>query len=127
LPERQNSVGYDLADFETLSQINQRRDHFTGCDWSATPIFTGRAKPIKTTPRCNPAVPEQRIGQLTPASASGICTAFNTAAPWQTTAINRANALNTAADFFEQHDGDLFALLACEAGKPLADAVSKLR
>jgi len=112
LPERQNSMGYVLADFKTLSQINQRRDHFAGCNKSATPLLAGRAKPIDTTPRCNPAAPEQRIGQLTPASVPNICTAFTSAAPWQTTAINLADALNTVADLFEQHDGELSALLA---------------
>ena len=30
LPERHNSMGCDLADFETQSQINQRRYHFAG-------------------------------------------------------------------------------------------------
>ncbi len=47
--------------------------------------------------------------------------------PWTAAAPERAEILNRAAELYEANFGPIFALLAREAGKTLADAVSELR
>ena len=54
-------------------------------------------------------------------------TALRLAEPWGATADIRAEVLRRAADLYEAEYGQIFALLAREAGKSLSDAVSELR
>ena len=49
------------------------------------------------------------------------------ATPWSAAPAERAAVLRQAADLYEQNFGAIFALLAREAGKTLADAVAELR
>ena len=61
------------------------------------------------------------------ASEADVELALSSAKPWQAPAAERARILNSAADLYETHYGELFALLAREAGKSLPDAVAELR
>ena len=54
-------------------------------------------------------------------------TALRLAEPWAAPAEVRAEVLHRAADLYEADFGQIFALLAREAGKTLADAVAELR
>ncbi|PJE33509.1 delta-1-pyrroline-5-carboxylate dehydrogenase, partial [Pseudooceanicola lipolyticus] len=60
-------------------------------------------------------------------SAADIETALAAAHPWQAPAPARAAILNRAADLYEENFGEIFAILAREAGKTLPDAVAELR
>ncbi|MCW8842949.1 MAG: L-glutamate gamma-semialdehyde dehydrogenase, partial [Rhodobacteraceae bacterium] len=53
--------------------------------------------------------------------------ALDAARPWQATPEERGAVLNKAADLFEANFGEIFALLAREAGKTPLDAVAELR
>ena len=75
----------------------------------------------------NPARPEDSPGAVAFASAADIETALGAARPWAVDAATRAAILNRAADLYEAHFGEIFALVAREAGKNQLDAVAELR
>ncbi|MFD0911585.1 bifunctional proline dehydrogenase/L-glutamate gamma-semialdehyde dehydrogenase PutA [Ruegeria arenilitoris] len=126
-PERPNSQGFDLHHTPTLDRIDAARDAFRAHHWFAQPLLAGDAAPQAEEPVINPALPEDRPGAVAPASAADVELALAAAAPWQAPAAERSRILNAAADLYEEHYGELFALLAREAGKSLPDAVAELR
>ena len=126
-PERPNSQGFDLHHTPTLDRIEAARDEFRAYHWYAQPLLSEAAKPDKDQPVINPAQPQDRPGAVAPASARDVELALATAHPWQAAPEDRARILNAAADLYEANFGELFALLAREAGKSLPDAVAELR
>ena len=125
-PERPNSRGFDLTHAPTLATIDAARTPFQTHLWSARPLLAGDAKPDPDHPVTNPADGSQ-TGTVAPASAADIESALRMALPWTAPAADRAAALNRAADLYEGSFGELFALLAREAGKTQADGVAELR
>ncbi|MEW2917546.1 bifunctional proline dehydrogenase/L-glutamate gamma-semialdehyde dehydrogenase PutA [Ruegeria sp. ANG10] len=126
-PERPNSKGFDLQHTPTLDRIDAARDAFRAHHWYAQPLLSEDAHPDADEPVINPAHPQDRPGAVAPASAQDVELALASAAPWDAPAAQRAQVLNTAADLYEAHFGELFALLAREAGKSVPDAVAELR
>lgn len=126
-PERPNSQGFDLRHIPTLDRVNAARDAFRMHHWYARPLLSGDARPDDDQPIVNPAQSRDRPGAVAPASAQDVELALTAATPWQVVADQRSQVLNAAADLYETHFGELFALLAREAGKSLPDAVAELR
>ena len=127
LPERPNSKGFDLHHTLTLDRIDAARDAYRAHHWYAQPLLSGDAAPGQDLTVTNPAQPQDRPGAVAPASAQDVELALASACPWQDPASERSRILNIAADLYEAHFGELFALLAREAGKSLPDAVAELR
>ena len=126
-PERKNSAGFDLHHTQTLNTVNAARDRFASHHWLAQPLLAGQARPQDEQAVINPANPQDRPGSVQLASAADVDLALASAQRWQAPANERARVLNAAADLYEEHFGELFALLAREAGKTLPDAVAELR
>jgi RHH-type proline utilization regulon transcriptional repressor/proline dehydrogenase/delta 1-pyrroline-5-carboxylate dehydrogenase len=126
LPERRNSLGFDLRHAPTLDRIEQARAPFLNHQWQATPVLAGTAAPAAAEAVNNPANGSP-VGTVAAASAADIETALISARPWAADAATRAAALNAAADLYEENYGQIFAILAREAGKSQADAVAELR
>jgi RHH-type proline utilization regulon transcriptional repressor/proline dehydrogenase/delta 1-pyrroline-5-carboxylate dehydrogenase len=78
-------------------------------------------------PVLNPSDLEDKVGQIQWATEAQARMAAQTAQPWAAAPEERARILNAAADLYEAHYGELFALLHREAGKSLPDAVAELR
>ncbi len=127
LPERRNSRGFDLRHTPTLEEIDAARAPFQAHEWQAAPLIAGDAAPEAPQPVINPARPEDSPGAVAFASAADIETALGAARPWAVDAATRAAILNRAADLYEAHFGEIFALVAREAGKNQLDAVAELR
>jgi RHH-type proline utilization regulon transcriptional repressor/proline dehydrogenase/delta 1-pyrroline-5-carboxylate dehydrogenase len=125
-PERPNSMGFDLTDAPTLARIDAARDEHGKTEFAAQPILACKVEGLKPRRVMNPAT-GQLVGRVTDASAADVDHAIGAARPWSATAAERAAILNRAADLYEEHFGAIFALLAREAGKSLADAVAELR
>ncbi|MEM8654035.1 MAG: bifunctional proline dehydrogenase/L-glutamate gamma-semialdehyde dehydrogenase PutA [Pseudomonadota bacterium] len=125
-PERRNAQGFDLTHTPTLAQIEQARAPFARHQWSAAPLLIGDADGPKTQV-INPAEPDDIVGTVRWSTPDTVPQAYDNAAPWTAPANDRAKILNAAADLYEAHYGELFALLAREAGKTLPDAVAELR
>jgi len=130
LPERRNSRGWDLADSAQLDRIEAARAPYRRGAFRAEPslaassdaIDAGRGEDV-----VNPADPGDCVGRLRAATPAEAAMALDLARPWDAGGADRARILNAAADAYEAAAGEIFALLAREAGKTLPDAVGELR
>ena len=127
LPERPNSRGFDLRHQPTLEAIEAARVPFATQKWQAEPILAGKADPAPPEKVTNPADPADTPGTVAWASQADVETALAAAKPWEASAKERAAILNTVADLYEENYGEIFAILAREAGKSIPDAVAELR
>ena len=123
---RKNSLGYDLTDTADLTKIEAARTPHHTPQLTAAPRIAGASTPNAATQMLNPATGAP-IGQVQTASAADIETALKSATPWAAIPADRAATLLKAADLFEFNAGPIFACLAAEAGKTLADAIGELR
>lgn len=126
-PERPNSIGFDLHETRDLHRFEAARAPFKDAQWQAGPLIAGNVQGGDVETVTNPARPEDMVGQVVLASAKDVETALAAAAPWQSDAVARAEALNRVADLYEENFGELFAVVAREAGKTPKDAVAELR
>ncbi|MFP7570043.1 bifunctional proline dehydrogenase/L-glutamate gamma-semialdehyde dehydrogenase PutA [Marivita sp. S2033] len=126
-PERVNSAGWDLAHRPTREAIFDARAPFAEAQWDVAPLIAVTADTGATEPIANPARPGDTVGQITWASGATVAAASSAARVWEASASTRAEVLNRAADLYETHYGELFAILAREAGKSLPDAIAELR
>ena len=127
-PERANSAGWDLSDFDDIDKFDRARDPFKHTKWHASPLLAhapiGQA-PIEVRNPCNPQEP---VGSVVEASLSDVEGAIVAAETWSfVSGAERARVLNKAADLYEKNHGELFAVLTREAGKSPNDAVAELR
>ncbi len=131
-PERMNSKGWDLTHKPTLEDIHTGRARFQTAQFKAHPLTSSwpansRRKLRHPQPVTNPAIPGDTVGHVQIAAPEDIATALDSATPWTAEVKIRAAALNAAADAYEAHAHELFAILCREAGKSLPDAVAELR
>ncbi|APE45467.1 bifunctional proline dehydrogenase/L-glutamate gamma-semialdehyde dehydrogenase [Sulfitobacter alexandrii] len=127
LPLRKNARGFDLSHAQTLSEVEDARAPFLSHRWEAAPLIEGDAAPEDPVAVTNPALPEGSPGTVRHASTADVATALDAAAPWNAPLDERRRVLMKAADLIEQNYGEIFALLAREAGKGLPDCVAELR
>ncbi|WP_099825451.1 bifunctional proline dehydrogenase/L-glutamate gamma-semialdehyde dehydrogenase PutA [Oceaniglobus indicus] len=125
-PARPNSKGWDLSSAATLARIEAARAPFADATPEAAPLIAGDCAPDPATPMVSPAT-GATIGSVRNASRDDIETALAAATPWDAPADERARVLNRIADLYEENYGELFALLAREAGKSLPDCVGEVR
>jgi RHH-type proline utilization regulon transcriptional repressor/proline dehydrogenase/delta 1-pyrroline-5-carboxylate dehydrogenase len=126
LPARVNSRGRDLADRPTRAAVETARAPFRKASWEAWPrLAEGQGRGTWRT-LSEPAT-GRPVGRVLEADARTVAQAVGLARPWDAPLSERRAALLRAADLFEAHEGETFALLAREAGKTLPDAVGELR
>lgn len=123
---RKNSAGFDLTDAGDLAAIETARAPHMAANFDARPLLAGPVAGAARFAVTNPAS-GAAVGHVLTASPADVDTALRLAEPWAAPADIRAEILNRAADLYQAHSGAVFALLAREAGKTLADAVSELR
>ena len=123
---RLNSRGWDLTDSGDLGMIEAARGPWQATVFEAGPRLAGRAVGGPRLAVMNPATGDL-VGYVLTASAADSDTALRLAEPWAAAAPERAEVLRRAADLYEAEFGQIFAILAREAGKSLADAVGELR
>ncbi|CAM5509280.1 bifunctional proline dehydrogenase/L-glutamate gamma-semialdehyde dehydrogenase PutA [Frigidibacter albus] len=125
-PERPNSRGFDLTDAATLAAIEAARAPFFTDTPTAAPLIAAPLAAADPQPLHSPAT-GALIGHVAPATPADTNAALAAATPWDAPAATRAEILMRAAGLYEDHFGEIFALLAREAGKTLPDAVAELR
>ncbi|NNE87613.1 MAG: bifunctional proline dehydrogenase/L-glutamate gamma-semialdehyde dehydrogenase PutA [Silicimonas sp.] len=119
-PERVNSRGWDLHDVADLEAIEAARLDFADHVWSF-------AEDVDTVEVRNPADATELVGHVRYCSDKDAQDAIGSAEPWAVDATERARVLTKASDLYEEHFGELFALLTREAGKTQMDAIAELR
>lgn len=108
---RQNSTGWDVTDRADLAAIEAARAPF------ATAVWGNGSEAVQS-----PATRDV-VGYVTP--NTDIHHALTAARVWD--APDRAAVLRKAADLYDKNFGEIFGLLAREAGKTLPDAIAELR
>ena len=127
-PERPNSRGYDLHEARDLDMIDTARAPFAAPhQWQAGPLAAVDLSAAEVVEAINPADPADIVGRTAICSAADAEAAIAAAQPWEADAPTRAAVLNRAADLYEQHFGEIFAVLSREAGKTPKDAIAELR
>jgi RHH-type transcriptional regulator, proline utilization regulon repressor / proline dehydrogenase / delta 1-pyrroline-5-carboxylate dehydrogenase len=123
---RANARGFDLTDAVDLAAIEAARAPHAAVLFEAGPMIAGRPVGGLRAEVRNPAT-GALVGHVVSAGLPDVDTALRLAEPWAAAAPERAAVLRRAADLYEAEFGAIFALLAREAGKTLADAVAELR
>ena len=127
-PERPNSRGFDLHDARDLAVIDAARAPFAAPhQWQAGPLAAIEVSGDEAVAAINPADPADLVGRTVVCSAADATAAVGAAQPWAADAHTRAVVLNRVADLYEQNFGEIFAVLAREAGKTPKDAIAELR
>ncbi|MCC5955430.1 MAG: bifunctional proline dehydrogenase/L-glutamate gamma-semialdehyde dehydrogenase PutA [Natronohydrobacter sp.] len=124
---RRNAKGWDITDARDLDAIAAARDPWRKAQFTAAPLIAGNATGAAAYEARNPADPSDLVGHVTPTSTADLATALAAAHPWTADVSLRARVLLRAADLYEVHFGEIFAILAREAGKTPLDAVGELR
>ena len=126
-PERRNSRGFDLRDTRDLAAIDAARNPFVACTWAAGPLMAAPVIGGAVMSVVNPADLNDHVGQVTLAALEDVEAAITAARVWTAAPAERGRILAKAADLYEEHFGEIFALLSREAGKTPRDAVAELR
>ncbi len=127
-PHRANSIGFDPTHRPTMERIEAARAPFaaphvwTGGPRGVASDIAGAAAEVR-----NPADLTDLVGTVAPATPEGVAVALDKASPWTTPVAQRAAVLRAVAKAYEANAGELFAILAREAGKGLPDAIGELR
>lgn len=124
---RRNARGWDLTAEADLAEIDAARASFRTKQYAIGPLLAGSVAGADTYCATNPANRDDTLGNITQSAVTDVTTALDNASPWRADAGLRAEVLLRAADLYEQHFGEIFAILAREAGKSQADAVGELR
>jgi RHH-type proline utilization regulon transcriptional repressor/proline dehydrogenase/delta 1-pyrroline-5-carboxylate dehydrogenase len=123
---RANARGFDLTDAVDLAEIEAARAPHATRLFEAGPMTAGRPVGGLRVEVRNPAT-GALVGHVVQAGGPDVDTALRLAEPWAAGPAERAEVLRRVADIYEAEFGPIFALLAREAGKTLADAVAELR
>ena len=127
-PARVNSRGWDLRDSAELAALNAARAEFADYRWQVAPSPAIGGEQTEPRDILNPARPGDIVGSVVEMTAAQIDCALVRARAWsEHSAVDRAQVLRRAADFYETSCGELLAVLCREAGKTLPDAVAELR
>ena len=126
-PERINSRGWDLANRNDMNDYVAERAPFAEKLWRSSPIIVRPVTSGTTHKIFNPAINDSQVGEVIEADEAQAREAIEDAAIWDAPVAERAEALRRAADLYEQHHGEIFALLAREAGKTQFDTIAELR
>ncbi|MHA1190163.1 MAG: bifunctional proline dehydrogenase/L-glutamate gamma-semialdehyde dehydrogenase PutA, partial [Alphaproteobacteria bacterium] len=127
-PERRNSRGWDLHNEDDIAAMEQARDPFKAKTWTAEPLLAVPYSGTPPQPVLNPGNPNDTVGQVMSVTEADTDAAIAAALNWASTpASERADILVRASELYENHAGELFAVLAREAGKTPADAIGEIR
>jgi RHH-type proline utilization regulon transcriptional repressor/proline dehydrogenase/delta 1-pyrroline-5-carboxylate dehydrogenase len=127
---RRNSAGLDLTDPIAFSAMSAERDRLAKVQWSAYPLVAQAAANTPARDVVNPADGQDIVGTVSDATVEDVRAAIGSAvgSSWSNVPLtSRIDSIRLAADLYEANAPELFALLAREAGKTWADAVSEVR
>lgn len=123
-PNRVNAMGFDMHDSTVLNAI--MAEHRASLHQEVCSLLVATPEGCEKEPVLNPAT-GQHVGTQVLANEADVRAAFDAAQVWSDEREKRQNILCKAADIYEEHYAEIFALLTAEAGKTLADAVAELR
>ena len=130
--DRQNSLGFDLANETTLASLASVFQEGAQAPFTAAPELGDGTSSGETRPVLNPADHSDVVGSVTESSVEDAQTAAALAqeafADWQSVAPQeRAACLERAADAMQESMPSLLGLIMREAGKSLPNAIAEVR
>ena len=131
-PERKNSLGIHLANGAECHAMAARMEHVSRRPWVAAPLVDGDERSGVTDTIRNPANNADVVGTVANATADDVRAAIDVAVraqpAWDATpAAVRGDALDKAADLFEESTPELVAMCVREAGKSVPDSIAEVR
>ncbi|MGB7740309.1 MAG: bifunctional proline dehydrogenase/L-glutamate gamma-semialdehyde dehydrogenase PutA [Steroidobacteraceae bacterium] len=131
-PERKNSLGVHLANGAVCKAMADRMEHVSRRAWVAAPLVGGEEKSGTADTIRNPANHADVVGSVTNATTDHVRKAIDIAVQAQpawdaTPAAVRGDALDKAADLFEESTAELVAMCVREAGKSVPDGIAEVR
>ncbi|MBI5448255.1 MAG: bifunctional proline dehydrogenase/L-glutamate gamma-semialdehyde dehydrogenase PutA [Gammaproteobacteria bacterium] len=133
-PDRKNSMGIDLSNYEQVSALAQGLELAAAKTYICAPLIAGKTyqDTSKQTPVYSPLDQNKVIGYLTHASTDLVETvlsqATEAAAAWAAVPVeDRAHLLEKAADLLEEKRVLFMALAQIEGGKTVSDAIAEVR
>lgn len=131
-PERTNSQGIDLSDWNSLKQLKQDLAVWENHSWDAFPSGATADSSLLAQTISSPSFIEREVGRVFLSDEKYIERALDLAEKayenWNSKgALFRANCLRKAADLLEEHQTELMALAMLEAGKTISDAIGEIR
>ena len=127
-PQRPNSAGWDMRNYDDIDAYHAARHRFMTHQWRAAPMIGNAIVSDTLEPVFSPNKPSEQIGSVSKATLSDVEMALETAEPWSlANAEQRRRILIQAADLYEQNSGEFFAALCREAGKTALDAIAEIR
>jgi RHH-type proline utilization regulon transcriptional repressor/proline dehydrogenase/delta 1-pyrroline-5-carboxylate dehydrogenase len=132
-PERRNSMGVHLANGAVLDAMAQRMEQVSRRGWVAAPIVAGDEQSSGAGEVLrNPADHSDTVGKVLAATPAQVRRAIDVAVAAQpawdaTPAAVRADALDKAADLYEENTPELVAMCVREAGKSVPDSIAEVR
>jgi RHH-type transcriptional regulator, proline utilization regulon repressor / proline dehydrogenase / delta 1-pyrroline-5-carboxylate dehydrogenase len=131
-PERRNSLGVHLANGAVCKTMADRMEHVSRRAWVATPLVGGEEKSGSADTIRNPANHADVVGSVTHATTDHVRKAIDIAVQaqpaWDATPAGvRGDALDKAADLFEESTAELVAMCVREAGKSVPDGIAEVR
>ena len=133
MPERRNSAGVHLVNGSVLATMAERMERVSHRPWVAVPLLSGEEAGGGASEAIrNPADHADLVGHVASATPQLVRRAIDVAVEAQpawdaTPAEVRANALDKAADLFEENTPELIAMCVREAGKTVPDSVAEVR
>lgn len=129
---RKSAAGWDLSDPRHQAHFQKGLEEAAQRTHLASPIIGGKEISGDQKPAYNPAILSEYIGSTVAADKSLVGTAIEAAheafESWsQRPAVERAAALENAANLLEQRAGTFHYLAVKEAGKTWSDAVDEVR
>lgn len=131
-PERQNSRGVDLSDWNVLKQLKEELDVWSNHSWNAFPSGATEDSSLISQTISSPSLMEREVGKVYLSDDKCIERAIDLAEQtyevWNNQgAQSRAQFLKKAADLLEENQSEFIALAMLEAGKTISDAIGEVR
>jgi RHH-type proline utilization regulon transcriptional repressor/proline dehydrogenase/delta 1-pyrroline-5-carboxylate dehydrogenase len=129
---RRNSTGWNLNNPDMAGELEQAMTEFRNNRWHAGPTIAAAGNGNAGEPVYSPIDPRDPVGVVVQATAEHADQALTAATEafsgWQTIPVaERAAMLERAADLYEAHTAELFALATREAGKTRLDGIAEVR
>ncbi|NVK31396.1 MAG: bifunctional proline dehydrogenase/L-glutamate gamma-semialdehyde dehydrogenase PutA, partial [Gammaproteobacteria bacterium] len=125
--ERKNAQGWNLFDPIQRHVLLSMRDQFAETNWQVASICSVDVASAETHTVVNPADLNDTLGSAALIDDSSIANVIEHTQTWRADAAQRASSLRAAADLYEQHTGEIVAILQREAGKTIRDAIAEIR
>ena len=127
-PQRANSRGWDMRNYDDIDAFHAARNRFMTYQWEAGPMISGTTVSQAPEPVFSPNSPNDQVGSVSRATLGDVELALEAAESWsRATAEERRVVLHQAADLYEKNSGEIFAALCREAGKTALDAIAEIR